>query len=357
MLPRWIGRIDPDGRYTLYREKMFKPKFPYGRTGVCEDKWSVYVHVCGLLGADPLVESTVDSSDPTLPYLPLALRVQRAFCQAIAAGEIDPEGLGSSKVLSPRIRAERGSRGITPHGRRTVRNGCHLLEQKYGKDCLAFATFTFPDLSRSDWGRVTENWAKRLGIFQTRLREKLQRKGLPGDIVGCVEIQEKRRRRDGSPALHLHIVFVGRKRGKSWLLTPKQLRQLWKTQWEKVLQSGYVWNATENVQRIVKSASRYLAKYLSKGCNPDSQQDSQAMEVNVQSWYVCSSRLRTAIKNNTHKSYAIGEWLSNAVVDDKDMFSWMSFAEVQGQDGQWFVVCYFGKLREWQPELVYPEGM
>lgn len=357
-LKKWIGRIDPDGRYALYREKLVSVAPARKTPRHQKDVWAILVSVPDMLEPEPGRKSRVLRYGCTLPLLPLLVAVYNAMSgnRALASQEgVEPLGLSTS--LSPRKRARRGSRGLTSHGKRIVRNGAHLLEQKVGKDQLAFATFTFPALHPDDWEAVLENWSKCLDNFKHRLSEALQRGGLPGLLVGCIEVQEKRRTRDGSPALHVHLVFQGRKRRKSWLLTPKRLRKLWKNQWEKVLKFGYDWSATENVQRVVKSAGRYLAKYLSKGFKSVNPQGSEAEMPHIPAWYVCSKALKLAIKMNTHKSYAIGEWLSESVRDDKDMFRWMDLITIQGQDGGCYAVCYFGQFREWKPKLVYPPGM
>lgn len=357
-LRKWIGRIDPDGRYSLYRERLVNVAATRKTPKPPKDIWALLAVVPDMLCPNLIRERDVVKYGSRLPILPLLVDVYNALSGNRAVGDsAGSQTLGLSTSLSHRKRADRGSRGITPHGKRTVRNGATLLEKRYGKDQLAFATLTFPDLHPDDWGRVMDYWSKGLNRFLLRLSEFLKRKGLPGDYVGCVEIQERRRLRDGSPALHVHLTFQTRKKGKSWLLAPKKLRQLWKNAWTKVLKYGYDWSATENLQRVVKSVVNYLAKYLSKGCKDVSPQGLEVMPVNVPAWYACSNRLRRTIKMNTHKSYAIGEWLSESVRDDKDMFRWMDLRTVESQNGEHFVVCYFGQIKQWHPDFMFPDGM
>lgn len=356
--PKWIGRIDPDGRYALHREKFVDCSDPRKTPPAPKDVWALLVFVPDMLCPHLIGRDKVSRYGCSVPTLPLVVAAYNALSGNAAARRLSGAApLGLSMSLSQRKRRKRGEKGITAHGKRIVRNGATLLERRYGKDCMAFATLTFPSLSEEDWQIVIENWSKRFNAFLHRLSEYLKRQGLPGDYVGCVEVQEKRHMRTGEPGIHVHLTFKARHKGKAWLLTPKKLRSLWKNVWTKVLKSGYDWNATENLQRVVKSVVNYLAKYLSKGYKSVNLQGSETMKVSVPAWYACSNRLRLTIKANTHKSYAIGEWLRDAVVDDKDMFKWMNFIELEARSGIRYVACYFGQLKSWQAEFSYPEGM
>jgi len=150
---------------------------------------------------------------------------------------------------------------------RNIRNAAYLLERAHGKDSLSFLTLTLPDLPAEGLRACAENWGKMVDQFLKWLRSIVEEKhGGVLQYTYCTEVQMKRLESRGEYALHLHLLFVGRRTRKSnWYTTPKQVRKAWIRCIKSVYSGGFEHRALENLQRIKKSAARYLSKYFSKG--------------------------------------------------------------------------------------------
>lgn len=159
--------------------------------------------------------------------------------------------------------------GMTKRMSRRIRNGVYLLEQgRYGKDVLSFLTLTLPNLSSESLEICCQNWDKMVKRFFDWLRITLKRKHIELQHVYCTEIQSKRLQSRNEYAPHLHVVFRGRNGKKQpWAVTPKQCRKAWKRCISAFIAERFDSSALENLQRIKRSAARYLSKYISKGCN------------------------------------------------------------------------------------------
>lgn len=200
----------------------------------------------------------------------------------------------------PRERAKRGSKGITRHGARMVRNAAFLLQQRYGKDVLGFYTFTLPPTSATTEYALSLQWSEVVRVFLQSVKRLLEAAGLPGSYVGCTEIQMKRYRERGGMPLHLHLLCVGRLRGKAWAIHSDQWRALWRravvgrcAEYERVSFSSSV-----DTVKVNKSVEGYLSKYMSKGVaalSPMVVEDPGIVEFLPSSWWFCGTRLRRAI--------------------------------------------------------------
>lgn len=180
-----------------------------------------------------------------------------------------PLGLAmASNSHSPRDygKPPRGTGGLTSYGRRLVRNSVEMLERAYGATNLSFATMTLPELEYEEYWNVSSNWSEVVRVFYQSVRRKLGSKLLPPFYVGVSELQPERTRREEIPALHIHFVFVGRRRGeKAWRVRPVELREMWKKSVERFCWNEYNWDACERVEGIRHTAAGYLSKYMSKG--------------------------------------------------------------------------------------------
>lgn len=265
------------------------------------------------------------------------------------------ELIDSSSATNSHKEAERkarGQNGISPYGRKMVRNGCYLLEKKYGRECLSFLTLTLPAMTEEENAQVCKEWSEIVRIAMQAIRRLLRHRNLPGHIVGVVEIQPGRFSRDGGMPLHLHCVFKGKenKWKKGWPVKPNEFRECWRRavvarvpdmKWK-------VWNAAENVQQVKKSAEGYLGKYLSKG---DS--DLQAVEsaglsdLLPSAWWVCSIELREAIKVNTLYSSDIADFLLSRWHDQSQWspFQYKGECVLESEEGS-KVVGYYGRLHD-----------
>lgn len=333
----FCGRLDPDGRYAIWRERKVSG-YRLKRKG--DDLYAQRSEEMRVMQSEVSL-GLVYNPESGVPRSMSALLSFHA--SRVAEGSVSD--LGSSKLInSEKFRTKRGERGITAYGKRLVRNGVLLLEKTYGKDCLSFFTGTFPTMSEDDAASVVLNWSKGLNLFIKNLHYALAKKGLPTMSVGCVEIQSRRAQRTGEHGLHLHLVFVGRKKNKTWALTPKQLEKIWKRTWEKNLQQKYVWSAAVNVQRIVKSASSYLAKYLSKGL-PSKSQKSPSTEKQAgypSAWYACSMSLRKWIKENTWRGNDCARFLMAAIELKDERVIYKNVIPRILNSGNVVIVCGYG---------------
>lgn len=245
---------------------------------------------------------------------------------------VDPFG------LSPRAnshRAKRGSKGITGRGRKMVRNGAYLLEKQFGIQHLSFLTLTLPDLKGGQWNQLVNGWSEIVRVFLNWLKRRLTGCGLPGLIVSVTELQELRVTQDGVPALHLHMLFVGRKRKQSWAIKPQEFRESWLraigTQVEK-LEECENKESCENVERVKKSAEKYLGKYMSKGLKAVQQNAEKLSEYGFPStWWNATHDMKRWVKRCIKQLPSeVAQWLQYLVMErDKTMFLYSMTAQIQ----------------------------
>jgi hypothetical protein len=200
----------------------------------------------------------------------------------------------------PGTRAQKGLKGITRHGARTVRNAAYLLESKYSLSQLGFYTFTLPLVDASAEYRAGKEWGEIVRIFLQSVVRLLSAAGLPTSYVGCTEIQEGRYARYGGLPLHLHLVVVGKKRGRDWAIHSNQWRALWRSavvaRCPEFKEAKF--SASVDTEAVRKSAQGYLGKYMSKGASDLAKilaDDPGLAEFLPRSWWHCSLKLRRAI--------------------------------------------------------------
>ena len=209
------------------------------------------------------VESVFDN--PLAPFrMAWACRMAQAQQWCNETGQSIPP-LGLSPHAKSHKRAKRGSKGISSFGRKMVRNGAYLLQRRYGCNRLSFLTVTLPGVTVAESVQISECWSEIVRKYLQSLRRLLQSRSMPGEIVGCTEIQESRLERDGVLGLHLHLVFCGRASYGSWVISYKEARELWKRELERVVGRSLDCTSTENLERVKHDAEQYLGKYLSKG--------------------------------------------------------------------------------------------
>lgn len=279
---------------------------------------------------------------------------------------------GMERLLSPRERADkgvpligssigpnshkhddlgvpkRGTKGLTAHGKRVLRNAAWRLQRLYGKHCLSFVTLTMPSVTYEESWYVSSNWAEICRIFYQKLGRRLEAAGLPSSYLGCTELQPERSEREGHPALHLHFVVVGRRsRREGWALTPGDFRSLWSSVLGDYFSGEKDWGACENVQQVKRDVSAYLSKYLSKGISmarpPRSDETGWSLPT---SWYNCSLELRRWVLDNVRSHPRIIEAIERAARDGVMEFCCHYFfagviEEMTGDGPHYFV----GKLK------------
>ncbi len=262
---------------------------------------------------------------------------------------VDP--LGYSPLPKNHKPGIRGQRGISSHGKKLIRNSCYRLEQECPKSRLTFATFTLPAVSRDESLFLSEQWGEIQRRFVQKLGRALKAKGLPGEIVGAVEVQEERAFRDGILALHIHLVFVGRNHKKTWAITPSEYNQLWKSVLEGYLfnsPESYDWRAVHNVQRVKKSVESYLGKYATKGVKSVSKLIAEFGENSLpRHWYTCTNSLRDRVvarvsRLSTQQAKDIVNLCMNGA---SDAFVYFKPIVVKFPSGKDVTVGWFGRVK------------
>lgn len=256
-------------------------------------------------------------------------------------------------------KARRGLNGITSRGRRTVRSAAVVMEKAYGRQNCSFITTTLPPGCKA----LTEmNWV-RLAAIVDRFRRSLTRisveAGLDGEILLVIEMQMERWRRTGELAWHLHLLMQGRKPGKGWALTSQQIQQCWNEclqQYEGEHYDHINWNATCNVKRVIKSASGYLGKYMSKAGNDLAELRASLPDDAIPAaWYTCSHKLSSRVRRAT--IYLTGTGAERVLLYIRDRSSrLLSYDRIiiwTTPDGFDVPVGWFGYLKgEWQSEIL-----
>lgn len=211
-------------------------------------------------------------------------------------------------------RAERGSKGITSRGRRNVRAGATILEQRHGKECISFFTCTLPDLDTETMWKVCGNWSEVVRQTQQNIVRLLTSKGLDTDVVGVIEIQEDRFQRTGQAVPHIHVIFQGRKSRRSpWLTSIPEIENCYRRAIEAVAGQPIDMRAACQTEQVKKSVAGYMSHYLKKG-NKSLQRFREWGEKLPlpKAWYTITRSLSKAIAKQTRRVTIDGCFVSFA---------------------------------------------
>jgi hypothetical protein len=167
----------------------------------------------------------------------------------------------------------RGLKGITPKGKRTIRNTAFLLQKTFGKKRLGFLTVTLPSFGdRPDLGMIlAHDWSELVRQFTQEINRAIERKDKVALWTGCTEIQEKRLEKYGEVAPHLHLVYLAHNGNFDWYITADEFRSIWK----RIIEARIKHFTNEEIEvntkasidakQVKKDAGNYLGKYMSKG--------------------------------------------------------------------------------------------
>lgn len=233
-------------------------------------------------GAFDAASRTIAAADSALaPALPLGLSVPSN----------SPKGLAERKK-------RRGQNGITTNQKRLVKSAGAILEAGNEQSLISFLTCTLPSVSAEDLTLLAENWARLTKSFIKELSRELIRVGLPGEICGVTEIQEKRFERWGQVCPHLHLIFKGRKYWSDfWRISTAKVKDIWNHQVELILGHPFDGGATTRIEKPRKSLKRELGKYLTKGGKlVKSIIEAGKSHLLPTCWIVCSLSLRRRVK-------------------------------------------------------------
>jgi len=226
------------------------------------------------------------------------------------------------------------------------------MQNEVHKSRLSFLTLTLPNISTAESVQIAANWHEIVRVFCQRLRRFLRSRRLPGEIVGVTEVQEQRAELTGVFGLHLHMVFVGRKRRHGWAVQPKDIKKWWAAALDKYLynpSSHYDWRAVENIQQVKKSAAGYLGKYMSKGMK--SVLRLKELFPNVQfptGWYMVTTTVRERVKQKTLRMQGeLGLLLAELCEsDDKELIGFRKRVTINLSDGREISVGWSGRATQ-----------
>lgn len=223
----------------------------------------------------------------------------------------DPPPLGLSAVANHHSDEKRryGLKGISTNGRNKVYEGAKLLDRRYGRR-LGFYTLTCPYNDGSliyefnrNINEITRRW------FQ-ELRRIYDKKGCAFHYVAVTEIQSQRFAETGIPVLHIHYVapcYLNHKR--EWVLSACEIRYLWMLTVAAVCGIESDTSSSCDAQVVKSSASGYLAKYISKGCDGIEFIADICPSQLPRQWWSMSASVRNAIKKLTVQiPQNIAEW-------------------------------------------------
>lgn len=208
----------------------------------------------------------------------IPLDVAQVYCPSEVGGQEERLALGLSTLANSRKPRRHGLKGISSKGKLKVKSSAYLLERRYGRRRLTFATVTIPPLEEGDRKYLHDNWSVFVNRLIEEIKRELKRNGYPTHIVAVTEIQEARFKRTGAVYLHLHMVWVGcGVRAGVFGIQANWLRRKMSCCLNNLLdgnsQQAKCGNeereidvlAAIDLQRVRRSVSAYLGKYLSKG--------------------------------------------------------------------------------------------
>ena len=246
-----------------------------------------------------------------------------------------------------------GRKGITAYGQKVVRSGAYLLQEKYGRDRLCFATFTLPKLSRRSRRVVADKWAYLVKALLQGLRRLLGKRSLPMSVVLVTELQPERLKRADLGALHLHLCFVAAHKPFCWEYSPFVYKSLWLRLLSNLLGRSLPCYPCENIQRVKKDASQYLSKYMSKGSSDIADYAAiEGWEYVPRQWWSATVPVKNAVKKYTISGEfassildeVIHNWQKNGYLPNTEGVKFCRPITVNATKYQDYLIGFFGRL-------------
>lgn len=212
-----------------------------------------------------------------------------------------------SPKSSQKKRGVYGKHGITNYGRRFTKNACILLQRKYGRRRLGFATATLPGMDRDTCDRINGAISDITRRFYQKIRRKYKARNSEFIYVGCIEIQENRFADTQIAAPHLHFVYVAKDSVRAgYTLNTKDFYTAWNESVNEVLKlaghapimgnGGHI--GSVKVESIRTSAAAYLGKYLSKGIGVVKAMREEGYTNFPKQWWTASMQMKKMFKES-----------------------------------------------------------
>lgn len=221
----------------------------------------------------------------------------------------EAEQVGSSYLANchnepKKTRAQRGLKGITSYQRKILRNAAWLMQRKYGKRRMAMLTLTLPTLTQEQADAILTHkggWHDLVRKFTQEFQRELRRQKAPTCYTGCTEIQEKRWRRTGVLAPHLHILYIAHEGDWKYYVDANRFREIWRRLIQNVVDDMKLdvvvdTKAGIDCSMVKKDAVAYISKYLSKGGKLIEEIKDEPNQARIpRAWAHCSKRLKRYI--------------------------------------------------------------
>lgn len=250
-------------------------------------------------------ESQFDSYVVREDYKGRSLYVERKFF----TGTDDLNRFINTPESSQELR-NYGSKGITAYGKKCVSNIAYLLQEQFSRSRLGFGTATLPSLTREGLESCLSNFGEIVRRFFQEIRRVFTKRGVKFLYVGVVEIQPRRFAKTGCPYPHLHWIYVA-KSGKfsPWHISANLLRTLWRRVVVSILSveafkgeaSQKDFRASIDTSTVRKSASGYLAKYMSKGSSTVESMQEAGFESFPKQWWTASVEAKKMFRDSLIK--------------------------------------------------------
>lgn len=232
--------------------------------------------------------------------------------EAVAALDLPPVPNSHSEANRPETY---GRNGITRYGSKMVKAGAYLLQERYGKGRLTFLTLTCPPMSDDAAKRVAGNWGDLVRQLLQWLTRRLESVGLPTKVVMVSEFQPKRAELGRLESLHIHAVFVGRKRSRGcWGITTEAMKGWWDKALDRVAGEPVAGTYWPYMKEVTSSAANYLGKYMSKGAsNVARLGELWGWELIPRQWWAMTQDLRVSVKRACVKGCDVAEALDGII--------------------------------------------
>lgn len=274
----------------------------------------------------------------------------------------------SPKPPQPSFSRERSGKPQTTYSKRMVRNCVAKLERDHGRDNLAFDTFTLPELPEEDMAHLRATWGDVAKALMKAIGRDLERAGINPEWVYINEIQLDRYKKSGVIAPHIHVVFQARKsRYHPYAISKERNTEIWNRVLSNALGREVEAPAGARIEKIRKSAERYMAKYMSKGGSLAQELiDGGYREMLPKQWWGASLSLRDWVRANIRLFTVEAQQFIKANYKHfeenlkQSPFSWLychciTLMEPHGEERE-FPVAIIGKLkREWMDSFDWRE--
>lgn len=236
-------------------------------------------------------------------------------------------------------RARRGQKGISSKAKRLLRSALTILQKVRGKVNLSFLTCTIPTSSNEYHYLIVSNWASITNRFIEAIKRLLNKRGIVPMVVAVTEIQEKRYRKYGIIAPHLHLVFAGRNnRYQQWAISVKEITELWQRILKNHIGIELDCKAATKIETIKKDVKNYLSKYMSKGGTLLDEIKANGLgQYLPTSWYYCTDNLKEAAKKavvKLHPAIAAFVYDKREYLKSIGIISWFHVVTLELNDYQ-----------------------